>query len=319
LEAVSYQSPEDREAIDDLGVPKHLIVQGAPRHFADPRRSYGHHYLQFLLYELAAVHRAELAPAVVDRLLEVGLATEVPATPWIAMHQDLAWTYKVTLCQHLARRDRLSLLTDQPPAHAVTGGSIYEMMGGGPKPRHIPFVGKDDDIAQQFVTMAFRVAVPTNLEDVAFDRILRLREEHQEEFDAWRAAVDENVASLQDALQGVQSPEILKARLEEHLRRQVTLPLEDLRRSLSDARWDLSDGVLNVKFEGPALLAAIGLAPLQPVLASGVGVAAAVYALARRYRKARHEATASPVSFLLSASRDLAAEDRAAQLMWLTI
>jgi hypothetical protein len=244
----------------------------------------------------AGVHSSEVDRDLERRLFHARLAAE-SRVGWLAMHPELAWLYKCHFTDALARRNRLTPITDQLPAHAAVAG----LETGD-------FLGTEDqqlDIATRFGLLALDAVIPSNLDAVPVEKIIEVRQRFGPEFDRWRRYTAEVGAILAEQLRGVESPAVLQGYLEEAVRSYARQPMEELRRGLSDVGLDAALTAVNSKFELPAGLAVAGLGAAPPV-AAAAGIAATVMDLRRSARAKAHAITATPVAYLLDLKETLA-------------
>ena len=112
---------------------------------------------------------------------------------------------------------------------------------------------------------------------------------------------DQVAAALTEELQDVESPELLKAYLDDAVRRYATGPVDDLKRGLTAIGIDTATTAVSTKFEVPASVIA-GLA--TPQLAAVGGVALALANLRGSTRQKAHTKQAAPAAYLLQRPRD---------------
>ena len=134
-------------------------------------------------------------------------------------------------------------------------------------------------------------------------KIVEIRRRFAAQFDRWRAYADEVAAELETQLQHVESPELLKAYLDDAVKRYATGPVDDLKRGLADVGIDAAATALNTKFTVPAAAVA-GLAAPQVAAAGGIALAAAN--LRRSTRRKAQAQQAAPVAYLFSVRETLA-------------
>ncbi|MEU6011116.1 DUF6236 family protein [Streptomyces sp. NPDC047453] len=112
---------------------------------------------------LAELHCGEVDGRLRAALLDSGLA--VQSSPrWITMDASLAWVYKYSLVEEIARAGNFSPFTDQPSAHIAYGGwesdGLASALLGG------PVAASADEDLRAVGLLALRVVTPENLADV---------------------------------------------------------------------------------------------------------------------------------------------------------
>ncbi|MCX5426850.1 DUF6236 family protein [Streptomyces sp. NBC_00257] len=260
---------------------------------------------------LAGLYPHEVDPRLAEVLRDGGLA--VPAfrsrisrfsdVTWLAMDPVLAWIYKCVLTEELARRTRYAPITDQVAAHGATDGWDSDriaaaMLGELPRPAV-------SDETTQLGLMAVQCVLPDGLRSVPVAKIIRLRKDHQAEFNAFTQAVDKAAADLREHVAGIED----RAALERYLRLQfdesIALPLEDLRKAMSGLNIKTIYSALNYKFEVPVLAAAASSwLGNVPITAGSLAVGAVT--LRQATTEARDaQLGSSPVSYLLRVERNL--------------
>jgi hypothetical protein len=294
---------------DRLLDPERLLVPHPPAAFAGagdmPDESCVpalEHYspgwsLDNALSHSAGVHQSEVAPSLVEKLIDAGLA--VPARgEWLAMNPELAWLYKCRLTEEMARRNNLVPATDQVSAHAVMDGpvDIGSLLGRAGRPL------KSTDLQAGFGLLSISAVIPRDLDQVPPAKIVEIRRRFATQFDRWRQYSDEVAAELEVQLQDVESPEILKTYLDDAVKRYATGPMDDIKRGLTDVGVDTAATALNTKFAVPAA-AITGLTSPQIAAAGGIALAAAN--LRRTARRQAQSRQAAPAAYLLSVRETL--------------
>jgi hypothetical protein len=242
--------------------------------------------------DTAGVHQSEVARPLADKLIDMKLA--VPARgEWLAMNPELAWLYKCRLTEELARRNNLVPATDQMLAHAVMDGpvDVGSLLGQAGRPL------KSADFQTGFGLLSINAVIPRDLDQVPPAKIVEIRRRFAAQFDRWRQYSDEVAAELEAELQGVESPQILQAYLDEAVRRFATGPADDVRRGLAGVGVDATMTALNTKFAVPAAAVAGLVAP--PIAAAG-GIALAATNLRQSTRRLAQAQQATPAAYLLS-------------------
>jgi hypothetical protein len=256
---------------------------------------------------IAGVHDSEVAPVLAAHLIDAGLAVRARGG-WLAMNPWLAWLYKCRLTEELASRNNLVPATDQMPAHAVMAGpvDIASMAGQAPS------VLKSAHFQAGFGLLSIDAVVPRDLDAVPPAKIVEIRRRFAAQFDRWRDYADEVAAALAQELQDVESPELLKAYLDDAVRRYATGPADDLRRSLTDIGIDTATTAVSTKFGVPASVLT-GLA--APQIAAADSTALALANLRRSARDKAHARQATPAAYLLSVRETLAPQSRLSRIL----
>jgi Family of unknown function (DUF6236) len=252
--------------------------------------------------ETAGVHQSEVSPALTRKLIDAGLA--VPARQhWLAMNPGLAWLYKCRLTEELASRNNLIPATDQLPAHAVIGESVAAASLTG-QAGTVPAT----EAQAGFGLLSVDAVIPRDLDQVSPATIVEIRRRFSAQFDRWREYADEIGAGLAAQLQGVESPDLLRAYLDDAVRKYSTGPVNDLRNGLAAAGVDTVTAAASTKFTVPTAAVA-GLAAPRMAVAGGAALAVAP---ARRTPKARQ---AAPVAYLLDVRETLTPRTRLSRII----
>lgn len=248
--------------------------------------------------DTAGVHSSEVAPALAGYLTEAGLAVHARGE-WLAMNPGLAWLYKCRLTEELASRNNLVPATDQLPAHAIMAGpvDIASLAGQAPSPF------KSAGFQAGFGLLSLDAVVPRNLDAVPPAKIVEIRRRFAAQLDRWRDYADQVAAALTAELEDVESPELLKAYLDDAVRRYATGPVDDLRRGLTAIGIDTAMTAVSTKFAVPASVLT-GLA--APQVAAAGGTALALVSLRRSTRDKARAKQAAPTAYLLSVHETLA-------------
>jgi hypothetical protein len=160
-----------------------------------------------------------------------------------------------------------------------------------------------------FVAVAVQNVLPIDITAVDIDKLVAFKQRHQDEFIAFQRHID----SLGEAL-GTAAHVVDASALQEHLQvlyERETRPLvNDLEHAMNSSGLKTAAGALTMKVDVTSLAgSALGtglLATGAPAVIAGAGFAAAlVPVIASGMRLKRQLKRDSPVSFLLSARRDL--------------
>lgn len=257
--------------------------------------------------DTAGVHQSEVAPSLSGKLIDAGLA--VPARgEWLAMNPELAWLYKCRLTEELAVRNNLVPATDQMSAHAVMGGPVDITSLTG----HAALPLGSAGFQAGFGLLSIDAVIPRNLDQVPPAKIVEIRRRFSGEFDRWREYADGVAAELEAQLQDVESPELLKAYLDDAVKRYATGPVNDLKRGLAAVGVDAAATAINTKFTVPA--AAVAGLGVPPIAAAG-GIALAAANLRRATRRKAQARMAAPTAYLLSIGETLTPKTWLSQIL----
>jgi hypothetical protein len=255
---------------------------------------------------LAELHVGEVDGPLRDALLDSGLA--VRHTPrWITMDAALAWVYKYSLVEEIARAGRFTPSTDQPNAHIAVGGTDPEDLGAALLGE--PVSASTDDTSPAVGLLALRIVTPDNLADVPVETIIRIRTENRDLFDRFNAEVTRTVTELAEELAPVTVQEARELQIAAAVEERFAEPLRELRRAMNGLRIDTAFSAADLKFSLPSLVGAGALGTLEdhPVLGATAGAAFALGTLGRSASGRRRALLKeSPAAYLLSVERGLA-------------
>ncbi|WP_156325471.1 DUF6236 family protein [Nonomuraea sp. SBT364] len=257
---------------------------------------------------MAAVHVAEMAPAVQEALQSAGLATvhtshtPVEAT-WVVMNPMLVGVYKSVLAEDFAGANTLQPTTDQNIAYAVanhwTADRIAAVLCGEPAERSRP---GSDELAETLAFLALDLVVPADLHKVPIQKIIDLREHYGAEFLAFGQAVDQTAEEI-TSLSSIRDRGVIDDYLRDVVNWRFAEPLKDLRQMIKALTGDAITMAINVKTEIPAAAVLAGGAWMagHPVLAGAGAAAIGLLSMRRSIRQQRDTLLRSaPVpSFLL--------------------
>jgi hypothetical protein len=283
--------------------PERLVMPRPPASFGDAESManescvpvFEHYSPHLSSGGTAGVHKSEIAPALISKLINAGLAT-LARTDFLAMNPELAWLYKCRLTEELARRNRLIPTTDQLPAHAVMGGPVDIASLTGQDSTTLATGGMQTG----FGLLSINAVIPQDLDQLSATKIVEIQRRFSTQFDRWREYADAVGAQLAEELQGVESPHLLKAYLGDAVRKYATGPVDDIRQGLADAGIDTVTTSASTKFTVPT--GAITGLTETPIAAAG-SVALAV--AGQRGPRRRKALQAAPVMYLLSVQETL--------------
>ncbi|MFE7275976.1 DUF6236 family protein [Streptomyces sp. NPDC057623] len=276
---------------------------------------------------VAASYWDEFTPELREALLATGLATDARRTPslqarrsllegrWVAMDAALAWVYKCAFVEALAAQGRYTPTTDQPDAHLASDGwdasRIAEVLLPTPGTPGTSASPASPDLSADVVgLLAIRIVVPADLTDIPVEKIVKLRQDHRDEFAAFTGAVSDTVDQLKQELAGTTLPEARERYLEMAVEQRFEAPLRALRAAMKGQGVSTVYSAANVKFEVPALAAAAGgagfLAGQQPLIGGAVGAALAFASLRHTHaQQTRALKAQNPAAYLLAVQRGL--------------
>lgn len=272
---------------------------------------------------VAASYEEEFTPELREVLMECGLAADVRRTPglqerqslvygrWMAMDARLTWVYKCAFVEVLARQGRYTPTTDQPDAHLASDGwdadriaqSLLDAPGVAPAAR-------PDDLTDAVGLLAIRLAVPAGMDNIPVEKIVKLRQEHREEFAAFNAVVAQTVEELRQELSGVTLQEARVRDVRLAVEDRFDRPLQALRKAMRAQGMGTVYGLANVKFDVPALMSLAGTAAggfLDHPVAGAAAGAALGFMNVRHTHKQQVQGlkSANPAAYLLSVQRGL--------------
>ncbi|MEU8949383.1 DUF6236 family protein [Streptomyces sp. NPDC048489] len=273
---------------------------------------------------VAAAYWEEFTPELREALVDSGLATDVRRSPelqgrrslvdgrWMAMDAGLAWVYKCAFVEVLARQGRYTPTTDQPDAHLASAGwdadRVAETLLGTPGPI---VTAQPDDFADAVGLLAVRLAVPAGLDNVPVEKIVKLRENHRDEFAAFNAALAQTVNELRQDLARVTLAAARERYVQMAVEQRFDAPLRTLRDAMKAQGLSTVYGLANVKFEMPSVVGAFGPVVAggylgQPAAGTAIGAALAVVNARHTHKQQAKDLKAgNPAAYLLSVQRGL--------------
>ncbi|WP_330301576.1 MULTISPECIES: DUF6236 family protein [unclassified Streptomyces] len=273
---------------------------------------------------VAAAYWEEFTPELRAALMDSGLATDVRRGPgfrgrrsltngrWMAMDAGLAWVYTCAFVEVLARQGRYTPTTDQPDAHLASAGwdadRVAETLLGT---TGTAMSAQPDNFADAVGLLAVRLAVPAGLDNVPVEKIVKLRENHRDEFAAFNAAVSQTVDELRQELAGVTLAVARESYVQMAVEQRFDAPLSALRDAMKAQGIGTVYGLANVKFEMPSVVSAFGPAVVggfvgQPMAGTAVGAALAVVGARHTHKQQVKVLKAgNPAAYLLSVQRGL--------------
>ncbi|HJQ00566.1 MAG TPA: DUF6236 family protein [Jatrophihabitans sp.] len=265
----------------------------------------------------------KMAPQLAGVLLENGLATPVTNHGLIGLHPQLAFVYMHALAAEMAS-NAIQPLTDDDFDHVAIGcraSSVAEaLIGLNPSRAAVPRAEPQENLTLQFAMIAIRSVIPKDLGSVPVEKIIKIRQRHNDELAAFQQATRVLIEGIPEALESCDEA-VCSMYLHELYRKTLRAELSNLEKCLRQAGVDTVFSAMNVKLETPALLASgaalfgIGALHLNPIM---VGAGAATLCLVPQFRDQRHKAQRiradSNASFLLRLQEDLNPETLASTL-----
>jgi uncharacterized protein DUF6236 len=273
---------------------------------------------------IAAVYWEEFTPQLREAFLESGLAADVRRSPglqerrslangrWMAMDAGLAWVYKCAFVEVLSRQGRYIPTTDQPDAHLASDGwdadRVAETLLGS---AGMTGTAQPDGFADAVGLLAVRLAVPAGLDNVPVEKIVKLRENHRDEFAAFNATVSQTVDELRQELTGVTLAVARESYVRMAVEQRFDAPLRNLRDAMKAQGIGTVYGLANVKFELPSVVSALAPAAAggflgQPAAGAAVGAALAVLNARHTHgQQVKDLKAGNPAAYLLSVQRGL--------------
>ena len=282
----------DDDSIPVRGIDPDVSFSYTPRRRGIPG-GLGHLPLRYF----SAVHLGEVTRSMQETLVNAELA--FVSNNWLAMSPELVWLYKCQLTQEIAHRNRLAPTTDQLVAYTVLSPDNQALLGSQLESC------APNDIETLFGLLAIKAVVPNDLYDIPVDKIIDVRRRFGEQFDRWRADIDQYARDFADQLGHVESEEVLSAYMEDAVRAYSTATVKDLRRSLASVGVETVERTINSKFAVPATLTIGGMAAASLPAAAAAGMALGLFNIRRRARQEAHALQASPAAYLLSAYETL--------------
>ncbi|MFJ8475624.1 DUF6236 family protein [Kitasatospora sp. NPDC094011] len=261
----------------------------------------------------AWIHRSQLGVSedTAGRMRDLGLAISTRFDPltgvrddvqWVGMHPHLVAACSCVLADRVARANALTPVTDDPRLFTLPGqGTVEEFAAAlldGPHRTSGPIAGL-------YACAALKAVVPRGVGDLPVEAIVRARRELADEFDAFRLHLQAMAEDFSE-LEAVEDPEILKARLEAMVNRDLTGPTRKLERGLRTLGMTPVRTVLGLKsLELPAIAALSAHAlDVSPIAGAGGMIAVQLLSSARTALRASAERRTSAAGYLLGLRRE---------------
>ncbi len=241
-------------------------------------------------------------------LVAAGLARapeDVAGPSWLDMHPRLATAYTNLLMTRVADANELALVTDQAESHMAPPAPI-DIAESLLADVDLRSNRSPEDVASVYSVAAIRTVVPAELERVPVQKIITARRELAEQFDAFRAHLDELSRHFTE-LAAVADPAVLHARVEMLVHDQLSRPVKDLRRELRSLGLQPAQAILSLKtLTPPTVVAALGgIAGVPSAVTAAGSAAACVIGVAHAARRDAKVKKRSPAGYLLGLDRTL--------------
>jgi len=153
-------------------------------------------------------------------LEESGLAVRHGA--WWGLHPELAWLYTCALADKLAVQNKLVPTTDRDYAYTRSLGwtdhsFVAALLGQTPRTA----AASEGSWAAKVGELAIRLVVPADLSSVSIDKIVKIRQRHGDEFDAFIDEVGTAATDLASQLGEIKDPGVLEAYLNQESPKQI--------------------------------------------------------------------------------------------------
>jgi hypothetical protein len=271
----------------------------------------------------AWIHRSQLGvgeweeSSFIRWLCDLGLAQRSRFDPltglradegWVGMHPHLVAVYSCALAYRIAQANNLTPVTHDPRLFALP---VSLMMGD------LAVLLEETDSAETparanspaagaYACAALRAVLPDGIAHVPVDTIVHARRTLADEFDAFRAHLDELSEDFA-RLEGIQDPGILQTQVESMVDRNLTRPVRELERGLRALGLEPVRAVFGLKsLELPAV-AALGAhaLSLSPLAGAGGAIAIQLFASTRTARRTAAEQRTSAAGYLLGLRQEL--------------
>ena len=244
------------------------------------------------------IHFGKVSPELTDTLVSLRLGVPNPDRTWLALNSQLGAVYLSALADQIAQANDIPVITDQPQAYGALNGWDASTLAR--------ILLRDDDdapapgrpageVSALYAALAIQAVVPQGLADVPVEKIVQARRILTAEFDAFTTHLD-TLADQFATLAHVEDPEILHARLQVLLDRDLRQPMAQLERGLRQVSLEPGRAVLGMKtLELPAVAAAAATGAGLPVAAGQAGLIAAQF-IASSIQARQTAATAQPAT-----------------------
>ena len=258
---------------------------------------------------LAFIHCSKLEPALLEQLLQRGLAVPSHDRRWLGMHPSIVSAYMIALAGEISRRRGLQPISDNAThVSGVTSCTVDDLaralVGDVNLSKKRPLAAQAPSqrgdkaaevTAERVAFVTLRTVLPGRLDGVSAKRILELRAQHAGARQAFHGYVEGVRAQLASA--DIAEPEALDEHIRLEYERRLKPELAELSRGLRSLGIGTFLGTFGVAVALPlgSLLGGSPSAAAAAAAGAGLGLAA----LSHRQRdSARALVKASPASFL---------------------
>ena len=245
----------------------------------------------------------------IDALIDNELAQWDP-DGWVVTHPDFARAYMSALAERVARETASNPITDDPLSHVAASGwppeNLAEILLG--VAREAP-AREPSAAAPALAFVAFRSVVPTGLEQLDADRLVKIRHDYGAELSRFRAAVA--AIAAQAGLAAETRPEVYERQLADLYRTRIKPEVDQLTHDLRLLKVKTVESVLSIKTTVPPAAAVLLARHVEPSTATAAGVAVGVFQLRQAMaERARLDMAESPAAYLLRLQHTVDAQDR---------
>jgi hypothetical protein len=244
-----------------------------------------------------------------EELVRQGLGVWNEDRSWIGMRPRLADVYLTALAERLAVANDMPAITDRPNGYGVTNGWDVDALARALLADEVedrPTARESAEVAAKYAAVAISTVVPGGLQVVDAKQVVRARRVLAEEFFAFRAHLDSLTNEFAE-IASIESPEVLHARLQVLVERDLRARIRDLERGLRRLGFEPTRAVLGLKsLELPPIAgaAAAGLGA-SPVVGQAGLVAAQVVASSVRAHHVAEQQRRSAAGYLLGLREEL--------------
>lgn len=260
---------------------------------------------------LVYINNAKLSWELASNLQELRLGVVIyDFGDWIGMHPRLASVYMAALAEEMARRRRLSPVTDDDRCHLAAAGWTIERLAAVllEDPALAPTTASAAEVEGGLANIALTAVVPAHLEAVSVEDIIKARTKLHEDRLAFQESLRE-IAADEAWLQDV-APDALEWQLKFVYKNRLKPILDRYEKSLTLAAVPARRGIISLLTTLPraALEAAKAVGwTTNPLLGAAVTGASLVLIpiLTPKSKAKKVEDDASPVGYLLRLREEL--------------
>lgn len=231
----------------------------------------------------AWIHAAKAASQMWDAIVSSGIgkvyARDGEDGARVILDSELAGIYMTALVERIAVDNHLSVVTDQPDLYGILSNWDFNTLASVLLDRkHIPAIPDDDngqgkrnvdEVIARYVSLAVRTIIPADLEDIPVKRIVKARRTLGPEFDRFSAHLD-SLTERFNELAEIRDDEVLKARLEILVDRELNHPAAEIKRGMRKLGLETTQATFARKsFDVPILTAVGTLAGAPPFVTEG--------------------------------------------------